>query len=91
VARAVMVEGRAVPLVHGVTLRRRRIGERWRCELENVPSGWVRELKAAGCFVEIIQYRARVFVPMTEDPDERQIGVLTKVLTLLPPSAATVE
>jgi hypothetical protein len=85
VARAAILEGRDVELMHGVILRRRRLAERWRLELEHLPADWAPAIKAAGGFVEIIQYRARVFLPMTEALEDAHLAVLEAVLTLLPP------
>jgi hypothetical protein len=85
VARGAMIEGRDIALMHGVLLRRRRLAERWRLELEHLPPDWAPQIKAAGGFVEIIQYRARVFLPMTEELQDEHLAVLEAVLTLLPP------
>jgi predicted RNA methylase len=85
VARAAMLEGRDVELMHGVLLRRRRLADRWRLELDHLPADWAGAIKAAGGFVEIIQYRARVFLPMTEALEDAHVAVLEAVLTLLPP------
>jgi len=43
-------------------------GER-RLELTDWPHTRLAELKAAGCFTEIIQYRTRLFVPLAEAPE----------------------
>ena len=79
-----MIENRTVALMHGVRLRRRLVGGRQRCEIEGAPAGMVPSLKAAGCFVEIIQYQARVFVPLDMDLRPEGIAVIRGVLALLP-------
>jgi len=84
VARAVMIENRTVALMHGVRLRRRLVGGRQRCEIEGAPAGMVPSLKAAGCFVEIIQYQARVFVPLDMDLSPEHVAALKRVLEILP-------
>jgi len=84
VARAVMIENRTVALMHGVRLRRRLVGGRQRCEIEGATAGMVPSLKAAGCFVEIIQYQARVFVPLDMDLSPEHVAALKRVLEILP-------
>jgi hypothetical protein len=88
VARAVMVENRVVPLAQGARLKRRLVGQRQRCEIENPPADMVRALKAAGCFVELIQYRARVFVKLDQELRPEGVAALEAVLKLLPPMPA---
>jgi hypothetical protein len=85
IARAVMIEGRAVELVHGIQLKRRLVAGHPRLEIENVPGSMVPALKAAGAYVEIIQYSGRIFVPMTKDLSDAHVAVLAAVLELLPP------
>jgi hypothetical protein len=80
-----MIEGRTVALIHGVQLRRRVVAGHPRLEIENVPGAMTPALKAAGVYVEIIQYRGRCFVPMTKDLKDAHVAILTKVLALLPP------
>jgi hypothetical protein len=46
----------------------------------------IRALKAAGCFVEIIQYRARVFVKLDAALSADGVAALDAVLALLPPT-----
>jgi hypothetical protein len=84
VARAVMIENRTVALMHGVRLRRRLVGGRQRCEIEGATAGMVPSLKAVGCFVEIIQYQARVFAPLDMDMKPEGIAAIRGVLALLP-------
>jgi hypothetical protein len=84
VARAVMIENRTVELMHGVRLRRRLVGGRQRCEIEGATANMVRDLKAAGCFVEIIQYQARVFAPVGMEVRPEQVAALGRVLEMLP-------
>jgi hypothetical protein len=85
IAQAVMIEGRAVELVHGVQLKRRLVAGHPRLEIENVPASMAPALKAAGVYVEIIQHRARLFVPMTKDLRDDHVAILAAVLDLLPP------
>jgi hypothetical protein len=84
VARAVMIGNRTVALMHGVRLRRRLVGGRQRCEIEGATAGMVPSLKAAGCFVEIIQYRARLFVGLDMELRPEHVAALGRVLELLP-------
>jgi predicted RNA methylase len=86
IARAVMIENRVVPLAQGASLRRRLVGQRQRCEIETPPADMIRALKAAGCFVEIIQYRARVFVKLDAALSADGVAALDAVLALLPPA-----
>jgi hypothetical protein len=85
IAQAVMIEGRAVELVHGVQLKRRLVAGYPRLEIENFPASMAPALKAARVYVEIIQHRARLFVPMTKDLRDDHVAVLAAVLDLLPP------
>jgi hypothetical protein len=85
IAQAVMVEGRAVELVHGAQLKRRVVAGHPRLEIENVPASMAPALKAVGVYVEILQHRARLFVPMTKDLRDDHVAILATVLDLLPP------
>ncbi len=84
VARAVMIENRTVALMHGVRLRRRLVGGRQRCEIKGATAGMVPSLKAAGCFVEIIQYQARVFAPLDMALRPEHVAALKRVLEMVP-------
>ncbi len=88
VAREVMIKNRTVELMHGVRLRRRLVGGRQRCEVEGATATMVRDLKVAGCFVEIIQYQARVFVPLDVELRPEHVAALDQVLKMLPARGA---
>ena len=85
--RMILDEGSSLALAGGFWARRARVMDRWRVEI--VGAAQQRSaFTALGCFVEIINYTPRVFVP-TDKPE-----VLTAVLkrwpveTLLPGRAA---
>ena len=61
---AAMTGERAVDLGRGLTLRARRVAGAKRLELEGWAPSQVPDLKAAGCFSEIIAHQLRVFVPV---------------------------
>jgi hypothetical protein len=76
-AQLVLREGGALSLAGGLWLRRAKVMDRHRIEV--VGAGSQRTaFTAIGCFVEIIAYTPRVFVP-TDQPD-----VLTAILTRWP-------
>ena len=77
-AQMVLSEGVSLSLTGGMWLRRARVMDRWRLELVG-GAGHRSTLLPLGCFVEIIAYAPRVFVP-TDKPD-----VLTAVLAKYPP------
>ena len=60
---AVMGRGAALPLANGWRLARRRIMGADRVELEGPADGDIAALGRMGCRVEIVSWRARVFVP----------------------------
>ncbi len=62
VAAAIAGDG-AVDLGRGLTMRARRVAGTRRLELEGWRPEQVPDLKAAGCFSEIIAYQLRIFVP----------------------------
>ena len=76
-ARLVLDEGAALSLAGGLWLRRAKVMDRYRLEVVGAASQRP-AFTALGCFVEIIAYTARVFVP-TDQPD-----VLTAVLAKWP-------
>ncbi|MGR3434135.1 MAG: strawberry notch C-terminal domain-containing protein [Shimia sp.] len=65
VAAAMAGDG-AVDLGRGLTLRVRRVAGAKRLEVEGWRPEQVAQLKAAGCFTEIIAYQLRAFVPVGE-------------------------
>ncbi len=64
--RAVLDGGRAMPVRAGqpLTLKRSLVGGSQRLELTGFEPARLPELKALGCFVEIIRYQTRLFVPV---------------------------
>ncbi len=80
VARLILEDGSALCLAGGLWLRRARVMDRYR--LEVVGAGAQRAaFTALGCFVEIIAYTPRVFVPVD------QPAVLAAVLGKWPPQS----
>ncbi len=80
IARVVLKDGVSVALAGGYWLRRARVMDRWRIEIVN--AGRDREsFTLLGCFVEIIAYQPRVFVPVDKP------AVLAAVLARHPASA----
>jgi hypothetical protein len=69
VRAALIAEGRTLALASGLQLRARRVAGEKRIEVEGEIEPMLAELKAAGCFAEIIQFRTRVFVPWSEGED----------------------
>ena len=64
-ARMILTEGMSVALAGGYWLRRAKVMDRWRIEVVNA----VRDRQTfvlLGCFVEIIAYQPRVFVPVDQ-------------------------
>ena len=62
-AAAAMAGDGAVDLGRGLTLRARRVAGTKRLEVEGWAPAQVADLKAAGCFSEIIAHQLRAFVP----------------------------
>jgi hypothetical protein len=79
--QVVLAQQQTVPLPGGLSLRTSLVmGER-RLELTgNISDGLCEQLKAAGCFTEIISWRRRLFIPTDE---QRGSEVIDAVLTLL--------
>ena len=65
VAAALSGDG-AVDLGRGLTLRARRVAGTKRLEVEGWRPEQVDDLKAAGCFTEIVAFQLRAFVPVGE-------------------------
>ncbi|WP_371158351.1 strawberry notch-like NTP hydrolase domain-containing protein [Jannaschia sp. 2305UL9-9] len=61
---AAMARDGAVDLGRGLTLRARRVAGARRLEVEGWRPEQAAQLKAAGCFTEIIAYQLRAFVPV---------------------------
>jgi hypothetical protein len=76
-APMVLEDGAALSLAGGLWLRRAKVMDRYRLELVGAASQRA-AFTALGCFVEIIAYAPRVFVPV-DQPD-----VLTAVLAKCP-------
>ena len=66
VVRAVLDGGRIMPVRAGqpLQLKRSLVGGSQRLELTGFEPARLPELKALGCFVEIIRYQTRLFVPV---------------------------
>ena len=77
----ILKEGASIALAGGFWLRRARVMDAWRIEVVN--SGTQRTaFQALGCFLEIVNYQPRVFVPTGAD-------VLGKVLDRWPAESIT--
>lgn len=85
-ARMILDEGTSLALAGGLWLRRSRVMDRARIEVVGAAANRP-AFTALGCFVEIVAYTPRVFVP-TEQPDVLS-AILAKwpVQTLLPRAA----
>jgi hypothetical protein len=81
VFQLVMQQRQSVPLPGGLSLRASLVMGEYRLEVAgSISDGLCEQLKAAGCFTEIIAWRRRVFIPS----DERQgTAVTERVLALL--------
>ncbi len=85
-SRMILENGASLALAGGLWLRRARVMDRWRIEVVGAASQRP-AFTALGCFVEIIAYTPRVFVPVD------QPAVLTAILgrwpaqTILPAAA----
>lgn len=81
VFQLVMQQKQSVPLLGGLSLRTSLVMGEYRMEVAgSISDGLCEQLKAAGCFTEIISWRRRVFIPA----DERQGAVIAeRVLALL--------
>jgi len=77
---AIMLQGGIVGLAGGRQLRRATVAGAHRCEIVDAGPLHLDQLKAAGCFTEIIAWKTRVFVP----DDARRREILAHVLTLWP-------
>lgn len=77
----VMSQRQSFPLPGGLSLRSSTVMSELRLELTGtVSDALCDQLKAAGCFTEIISWRRRVFIPSNE---RMGTEVIEKVLTLL--------
>jgi hypothetical protein len=77
-AQLVLQENTSIALAGGLWLRRAKVMDRFRLEIVGA-AGQRSAFQALGCFVEIIAYTPRVFVPV----DKPQ--VLTAILAKWPP------
>ncbi len=77
IARSVL-SGRSVDVARPfpMTFRRSLVNGNPRVEIVDAPAGQLPWLKSLGCFVEIIAYRSRVFVPVNDA--ESVIGAILK-------------
>jgi len=64
-------EGKTVPIGSstGLTLQRRRVNGESRLELNGFDPRSLPSLKAHGCFTEIIQFKTRMFIPVSRAAD----------------------
>src|SRR3546814_8093804 len=64
-------EGKTVPIGSstGLTLQRRRVNGETRLELNGFDPRSLPSLKAHGCFTEIIQFKTRMFIPVSRAAD----------------------
>lgn len=85
VLKAVMDQRSSLSLISGFQLRRSLIMGQPRLELTGVSASALAEFKAMGCFAEIIQWKTRLFVPMTS-PD-----VLSAILVKHPVGAQSAK
>lgn len=85
--RLVLREGASLALAGGLWLRRARVMDQPRLEVVGAPASQRAAFTALGCFVEIIAYTPRVFVPVGRP--EVLTAVLRKwpVQTMLPAAA----
>lgn len=74
VLAAVMDQRQTLTFASGFGLRRSFVMGQARLELTGVPPSGLPDLKAMGCFTEIIQWKTRLFVPTNE------LGTLTSIL-----------
>ncbi|WP_030541202.1 strawberry notch-like NTP hydrolase domain-containing protein [Sphingobium sp. DC-2] len=77
IARSVL-SGRSVAVARpfAMTFKRSLVNGNPRVEIVDAPANQLPWLKSLGCFVEIIQYRSRVFVPVNDA--ESVIGAIIK-------------
>ena len=68
VIEAVMEQGARVHLAGGLSLRRSRVMHANRLEVTGFGPNDLPALKAIGCFMEIIQWQTRAFVPLAAEP-----------------------
>ncbi len=67
-----------VDLGRGLTLTRRRVADAVRLEIDGADRGAIEDLKATGCFTEIIAFQLRVFVPHGEGVET--VAILARIL-----------
>lgn len=68
--------GRKFNLNEETTILISKVMDSQRIELRNPPHQWLDTLKAFGCFVEVIQWRTRVFIPNNSSAS----AIITKIL-----------
>ncbi|HWU12694.1 MAG TPA: strawberry notch C-terminal domain-containing protein, partial [Caulobacter sp.] len=86
VARSVLEDGTSMALSGGLWLRRSRAMDRWRIEVVGAAAQRAAFVQL-GCFVEIIAYTPRVFVPVDKPAVLAAILGRWPVQTLLPAAA----
>ncbi len=63
---AVMQRGAPIPLLGDLTLRRSRVMNAWRMEVTGFDPSLLATLKSLGCRTEIIAWKTRAFLPLSE-------------------------
>lgn len=76
--QALLHRSETITLTNDLSLRARKVAGRQRLEVEGAIEPVLDDLTALGCFAEIIQHRARVFVPYGEGDDG--LAVLTALV-----------
>ncbi len=69
---------KTVDIGQGLTLTRRRVAGEARLEINGADAVMVANLKALGCFTEIIAYQLRLFIPFGDNVDSA--AILTRIV-----------
>ncbi len=84
--RMILEEGAAIALAGGLWLRRARVMDRWRVEVVGA-AAQRQAFQLLGCFVEIINYQPRVFVPVDQPATFTALLEKWPAQTVLPAAA----
>ena len=80
--RIVLEQKQTLPLPGGLSLRSSKIMDEQRLEITgNISDGLCEQLKAAGCFSEIISWKRRIFVPTEENSGPAVLNAVLKLLS----------
>ncbi|MEO0986800.1 MAG: strawberry notch family protein [Cyanobacteria bacterium J06639_14] len=80
--RIVLEQKQTLPLPGGLSLRSSRIMDEQRLEITgDISDGLCEQLKAAGCFSEIISWKRRIFVPTEENSGPAVLNAVLKLLS----------